>query len=612
MQDVIKLLPDSIANQIAAGEVIQRPASVVKELVENAIDAGSTSIKLIVKDAGKTLIQVIDDGKGMSETDARMSFERHATSKIATANDLFSIKTMGFRGEALASIAAIAHVEMITRQHHSDIGTRILIEGTTVLKQESVQASPGTSIAVKNLFFNVPARRKFLKSDPVEFRHIMDEFHRVALAHPDIFFSLFHNGNEIYHLPVSGLKQRIINILGKNLADKLLQVNEETELVSFSGYAVKSEAAKKTQGDQFIFVNKRFIKSNYLNHAIRSAYEELIQKDQFPGYVLFLDIDPSKIDINVHPTKTEIKFEDERLIYNYLKVTLRHSLGQFNVAGVLDFEHDPNLAQISGLTHRMQSAGKDLFSGPTWQQQARTHEKEQIKAWQDMYADLNEKDVRHAPSDMAGVIEHEAFRMSPEEQAGNVHSGVKPGAPFQLHLNYIVHQVKSGLMLIDQQAAHERILYEHFMDQLESGRHSTQKELFPRVVELDPSKSEVLKSILQEVNALGFEMSEFGHSSFVIHGTPAGLDKNIQIEKLVEEMTDCYSRNIEFQLGIRENLARSMAASASVKKGNTLEKEEMQMITDKLFGCKMPQVSPSGHKCFIIIESTEINKKFNS
>jgi DNA mismatch repair protein MutL len=329
--------------------------------------------------------------------------------------------------------------------------------------------------------------------------------------------------------------------------------------------------------------------------------------------VLFLDIDPSKIDINVHPTKTEIKFEDERLIYNYLKVTLRHSLGQFNVAGVLDFEHDPNLAQISGVTHTMHSSGKDLFSGHTWQQQARSHEKEQIKAWQDMYADLNEKDIRPAaPSDMAGVIEREAFRMGPEEQSGNIHSGVKPGTPFQFQLNYIVHQVKSGLMLIDQQAAHERILYEHFLDQLESGRHSTQKELFPRVVELDPAKSELLKSILQEVNALGFEMSEFGHSSFVIHGTPSGLDKRIPIEKLVEEMTDCYGRNIEFQLGIKENLARSMSASASVKKGRILEKEEMEMITDKLFGCKMPQVSPSGHKCFIIIESAEIIKKFNS
>lgn len=612
MQDVIKLLPDSIANQIAAGEVIQRPASVVKELIENAIDAGSTSIKLIIKEAGKTLVQVIDDGKGMSVTDARMAFERHATSKISTANDLFSIKTMGFRGEALASIAAIAHVEMITRPQSEDIGTRILIEGTTVQKQESVQASPGTSISVKNLFFNVPARRKFLKSDPVEFRHIMDEFHRIALAHPDIAFSFFHNGNEVYHLPKSSLKQRIISILGKQLTDKLIPVDEETELVTFSGFIVKSEAAKKTQGDQYIFVNKRFIKSNYLNHAIRSAYEELIQKDQFPGYVLFLDIDPSKIDINVHPTKTEIKFEDERLIYNYLKVTLRHALGQFSVAGVLDFDHDPNLSQMSGVTHQMQSARQDLFSGQVWQQQARSQEKEQIKAWQEIYSGMRTQSDSPPQSEIAGIIESEAFRMSPEEQSGSVTGGSKPREPFQLHQHYILFQVKSGLMLVDQQAAHERILYEFFLHQLESGAHITQKELFPRVVELVPAKADLLKSILDEVNALGFEMSEFGQSSFVIHGTPSGLDKHISVEKLVEELIDCYGRNIEFQLGIKENLARSMAVSACVRKGQTLEKEEMQMLTDRLFGCEMPHISPSGHKCFVILEMGDIIKKFST
>lgn len=606
MQDVIKLLPDSIANQIAAGEVIQRPASVVKELVENAIDAGSTSIRIIIKDAGKTLIQVIDDGKGMTPTDARMAFERHATSKIRSAEDLFAIKTMGFRGEALASIAAIAQVEMLSRPHDSDIATRILIEGTAVQKQESAQSAPGTSIAVKNLFFNVPARRKFLKSDPVEFRHILDEFHRVALAHPEIAFHLFHNGNEIFHLPKSNLKQRIVNILGRQYTDKLLPVEEETELCVVSGFTFKVEASKKTPGDQYFFVNKRFIKSNYLNHAVRMAYDELIQKEQYPGYVIFLDMDPAQIDINVHPTKTEIKFEDERLIYNIVKVTVKHALGQFSVAGMLDFTLDSNLGQQKVYADAIPSAGKDLFSQQMWQQASRQQEKAQIQHWEQLYSSLQSQKAS-GPH----VIESEVFRMDDEEGLLTTQKQQSGKEPFQLHQSYIIYQVKSGLMIMDQQAAHQRILYEQFVEKLETGEHATQKELFPRVIEMNAAKAEMLKSIIEEVNALGFEISDFGNNAFVIHGTPAGLHSSVSLDSMMDNLIDCYHRNIEFQLGIKENLARSMAESASIKKGQVLSTEEMQMLADQLFACKMPHVSPGGNKCFIVMEMAEIIKKFN-
>ncbi|MBK9255330.1 MAG: DNA mismatch repair endonuclease MutL [Saprospiraceae bacterium] len=610
MSDIIKLLPDSIANQIAAGEVIQRPASVVKELLENALDADSTSIKLIIKDAGKTLVQVIDDGKGMSETDARMSFERHATSKIRSANDLFSIRTMGFRGEALASIAAIAQVELITRQHHEDIANRILIEGSLVSKQELIQSAPGTTISVRNLFFNVPARRKFLKSDPVELRHIMDEFHRVALANPEISFSFYHNGNEVYHLPKSGLKQRIISILGKNLTDKLLPVSEETEIVNFSGFAGKAESVKKTQGDQYIFVNKRFIRSNYLNHAIRSAYEEMIQKDQFPAYVLFLEIDPAAIDINVHPTKTEIKFEDERMIYNYLRVTLKHALGQYSVATMLDFGVDHNFGHRSDKASNFQpQVPKYKDVEQDWRDSAQKFEKENILAWQEMYKGLQTSPIENEPVSDSRIIESEAFRIGLDEQYGPVRSASKE--PIQLHNCFIMHQVKAGVMIIDQQSAHERILYEQYMSQFSTGEHFTQKELFPRTIELDGAKTDLVKSILDEINALGFEMSEFGRNTFIIHGTPAGLDTNISIEALLEKLIDCYAQNLEFELGIQENLARSMAVSASVKRGRPLSKEEMLNLVDKLFACEVPYKSPSGNRCFIIIETDELNKRFN-
>lgn len=613
MPDIIQLLPDSIANQIAAGEVIQRPASVIKELLENAIDAGSSAIKLIIKDSGKTSIQVIDDGKGMSETDARMAFERHATSKITSANDLFCIKTMGFRGEALASIAAIAHVELITRQPNDEVGHRILIEGSTIIKNEKAQSMPGTSISIKNLFYNVPARRKFLKSDPVELKHILDEFHRVVLANPEIHFTFHHNGNEVYHLPKGNLKQRIIGVIGKQINDKLIPVSEETEVATFTGFIGKAEAAKKTQGDQYIFVNNRFIKSHYLNHAIRAAYEELITKEVYPMYFLFLEIDPANIDINVHPTKTEIKFEDERLIYNYLRVSLKHALGQYSLAPMLNFDIDHNFAyKFTGDAPTINTNPKSReVNYPSEREASFRPGQEKATGWEEIYRGMTEVNVPdQEPNITSKVIESEAFQMSFDEQ--NAHKITNTREPYQLHSTYIVHQIKSGMMIIDQQAAHERILYEYYLEALSNGELFSQKELFPRTIELDPAKASVLIKILDQVNGLGFEMEEFGQNTFIIHGTPTGLDNSISIENIIEKLLNQYVQNLEFELGIEDNLARSMAFSSCIKKGKRLEKEEMTQIIDQLFGCKMVHKSPSGKNCFISIELDELTKRFNA
>jgi DNA mismatch repair protein MutL len=608
MPDIIQFLPDSIANQIAAGEVIQRPASVVKELLENALDAGGTFIRLIIKDAGKTSIQIIDDGKGMSETDARMAFERHATSKIKTANDLFSIRTMGFRGEALASVAAIAHVEMITKLWDEELANHVVIEGSNLTKHEKIQGNNGTSITVKNLFYNVPARRKFLKSDPVELKHIMDEFHRVALANPEIYFTFHHNGNEIYHLPKANVKQRIIGILGKQMNDKLVPITEETEVAVFSGFVGKPDAVKKSQGDQYLFVNKRYIKSNYLNHAIRSAYDELITKDVFPTYFIFLEIDPANIDINVHPTKTEIKFEDERLIYNYLRVSVKHSLGQYSLLPMLDFGIDQNFVHKYSSGSKADRDERDLYR-PEMKMGLKP-DKEQIRNWEDIYK-VSENKSTIGSDNLAEIktLESEAYAMPDDEAMFSSSSSSKD--PFQLHLTYIVQQVKSGLMIVDQSAAHERILYEQYLESLQKGVYASQKELFPRTIELDTAKATVLKSILPGINRLGFEIAEFGHNTFVVHATPSGLENNISIESRIEQLVSQYINNVEMELGMEENLARSMASSSSIKKGRKLETQEMTALIDMLFACALPYKSPSGKACVVTWSMDDIAKRFS-
>ncbi len=630
MADIIQLLPDSIANQIAAGEVIQRPASVVKELMENAIDAGATSVKLIIKEAGKTLIQVIDNGCGMSDTDARMCFERHATSKIRAAKDLFEIRTMGFRGEAMASIAAVAHVEMRTKLHAQDLGTRLIIEGSEVKTQEACQCAGGTSISVKNLFFNVPARRNFLKSNTVEMRHILDEFQRIAIAHPDIFFSLHHNNTEVFHLPAGKLRQRIVGVFGSNSNKKLVPVQEETDALRLYGFIGKPEFAKKTRGEQLFFVNQRFIKSGYLNHAIVNAYEDLLPKDTYPLYVIFLEIDPSRIDINVHPTKQEIKFDDERLVYNYLKVATRHALGQYSITPTLDFEQEISFSQTqnfglprnttqpeSMIIESKATAGNNSGSsiGGNYNPPTSERQKANLQNWKKLYEGLDKFDneANQTPENEEDTITiGSSWTEENELDDASKTFSKEQKDPYQVHSTYIVSQIKSGFLLIDQQAAHERVLYEHFLEILEKQEVYTQKELFAKNITLAPADAAILKEILPEINLLGFEIKEFGKDTFVIHGVPANLKGGKDEQKLIEGLLEQYKLNTELKLGAKENIARSMARSAAIKRGQSLTIIEMKELIDQLFGCEVPFKSPTGRSCFLTYDLEELEKKFKN
>ncbi|NNE29104.1 MAG: DNA mismatch repair endonuclease MutL [Saprospiraceae bacterium] len=606
MSDVIQLLPDSVANQIAAGEVIQRPASVVKELLENALDAGASEIRLVIKEAGKLLIQVVDNGSGMSETDARLCFERHATSKIRDAADLFSIRTMGFRGEAMASIAAIAQVELKTRRKEDELGIRIQIEGSRVEAQEAIQHPVGTNISVKNLFFNVPARRNFLKSNPVELRHINDEFTRIAIAHPGVFFSLHHNNNEIFHLLPANQRQRIVSVLGANTNKKLVPVQEETDVVSIDGFVGKPEFSKKTRGEQYFFVNRRFIKSPYLHHAINAAYEDLISKEHYPSYVIFLEIDPKQIDINVHPTKQEIKFEDERLIYNYLKVAVRHALGKHNLTPTLDFDQSRSFSYAGGASSS--GEGAKTFSGGSYRKP-----NEPVKEWEKVYADLATFDPPTGDSDQPAMTI--ASAMSKKEDANDLESMSESSelkAPYQIHNRYIVSQIKSGYLLIDQRVAHQRILYEKYLRQLSQQQAGTQVALFAKTIHINPSDTPTLKEILPLINQLGFDLKEFGQDAFVLQGTPADFDHKLNEQRVIEELLEQFKSNLELHLNHTENLARSLAISTSVKKGQSLGEYEMRALIDQLFACEIPFKGPTGRKCFIAFELEELDLRFNS
>jgi len=627
MSNVIQLLPDSVANQIAAGEVVQRPASVAKELLENAVDAGATKIQLIVKDAGKTLIQVIDNGCGMSETDARMSFERHATSKIREAKDLFALHTMGFRGEALASIAAVAQVEMRTRRATDELGTRIVVEDTTVKVQEACQAPQGTSISVKNLFYTVPARRNFLKADPVETRHIMDEFQRVAMANPDVFFSLHHNDSEIYHLPAGNLRQRVVKIFGEAVNKKLVPAEQETDILHITGFVGKPDYFKKARGEQLFFVNKRFIRSNYLHHAVMGAYEDLLPADTYPLYVLFLDIDPASVDINVHPTKQEIKFDDERLVYNFLKVAVRHALGSHNVTPTLDFEQEPAFqhrltpAPVLRPEREANSVGSYRPPRPEPGEDAARHASN-LEHWQKLYEGLqlfgdktatkndpNDANDPNVPNDIMSFpsrVGMEVLEMDDDTESFS--KGQRE--PYQIHSQYIVSHLKSGFLLIDQQAASERVLYERYLSALDNQPIATQKALFPKTVELSAADAALLRDIIEEVNMLGFEIAEFGGNTFAIHGSPAELRGGHAEEMLLEKVLMQYKGNLELQLGTRDNLARSMARNAALRRGQSLTPQEMQDLVDRLFACSVPYNSPSGRKCFIQFDLEELQKQF--
>lgn len=593
MAEVIQLLPESIANQIAAGEVIQRPASVVKELMENSIDAGSSNIELILKDSGKTLIQIVDDGKGMTEIDARMCFERHATSKIKTTADLFKINTMGFRGEALASIASIAHVDLKTRNAEMEMATHVKINGSKLEFQEPCQHPVGCSISVKNLFFNVPARRKFLKADATELRHILEEFKRIALIHPEVGFKVYHDGNELYVLNKGNFRQRIVAILGKKVNEQLIPVQEETEDFSIQGFVGKMDAAKKSRAEQYLYVNQRFIKSNYIGHAIKMAYGELLQKDHYPFYVINLNIDPAKIDINVHPTKHEIKFDEERLVYNFVNVTVKHGLGRYNLTPMIDFDNAP-----IGHSSQTQGINQQNFSGP------KSNSKAEIKQWSDFYQSINES----APDDQAQQISL-GSSVNQDSSDGFQESLESVHKPIQIHQTYILNHIKSGFILIDQKSAHERILYERFLAQLENKSGASQKLLFPLTFKYPAEKHLLIVELRDKLNTLGFEIEDFGHHSIIIHGIPTGMEEQ-SVQEIIDGFVDAYQANLEYKMGINENLAKSLAMYGSMKRGKHLSLEEMKNLIDQLFACEAPHVSPSGNKCVLSFTLDEIQNMF--
>ena len=603
MLDVIKLLPDSVANQIAAGEVIQRPASAVKELMENALDAGATQIDLVVKDAGKSMIMVVDNGCGMSETDARLCFERHATSKISKAEDLFAIRTMGFRGEALASIAAIAQVELKTRRKDDEVGVKIVNEGSVVKEQTLVPMQPGTSFTVKNLFFNVPARRNFLKSPQAEMRHIVEEFTRVTLMNPEIGFTLTSDGKEVYHLYPGNLKQRIIGLFGSNYEGKLLPVRQEAERVCIDGYIVKAEFAKKTRGEQYFFVNKRFIKHAYLHHAIENAFMEMIPKDSFPGYFLNIEVDPADIDINIHPTKTEVNFLDVKLVYAILHAAVRKAIGQHNLSPMIDFEESADLNNDFGKAMGMSSplAIPNIPLDPNfnpfrkestpreshWEGSYQPQRKEPSGDWRQLYGERVD-----LPSETMETVEE----TQPKTQY------------LQVNQSYIVTAVKSGLIVIDQNLAHSRILFEKYLKELENHSGASQQELFPQALSLNVNDASLLKEMMPELENLGFVLEQANPTTFMINGTPSDAAVCDAVA-LLEHILDNYKINrTDLQLDRKLNLAKTMAEQLSLKAQTKLSEVEMQNLVDQLFACNVAEIAPNGKKIYVILNMEDYFK----
>lgn len=615
MADIINLLPDAIANQIAAGEVVQRPASVIKELLENSIDAGSTSIQLIINDSGRSLIQIVDNGSGMSMPDARMCFERHATSKIKALNDIFSIYTMGFRGEAMASIAAVAQVELKTRQEIDALGTHIRIEGSRVISQESCSHPIGTTIIVKNLFFNVPARRNFLKSNQVELKHIIDEFSRIVLAHPHITFSFHHNGMELFHLKGGNLRQRIIGVFGKSMNDKLVPVEEIMDYVSVSGFIGKPDVAKKTRGEQFFFVNNRFIKSPFLNYAVSKAFEELIAEKSFPFYVLFIQINPAAIDVNVHPTKQEIKFEDEKTVFMVIQAAVRHGLAQYSVTPTLDFSQEASFSELESVRTRpvadenimAKYTGGHGFANSSGQSPHLITPR--TPNWQSILpaAFQASSDIITIRSKMD---EEENFSSAPERLFNDSSLDNIPFEPVQLHQKYILTQIKYGLVLIDVQKAMERIHYERYIRILEVQPSNSQQSLFPKSLEFSPQDAFLLEEILPDLKKLGFDIQPFGQNTFVVHGTPAeSLDQDEQalMEMMLESYKESYGSEVISKV---ERLAQSMAKGVTNTPYKKLDIREMKVIIEDLFACEEPNYTMSGKKTFVTISLDEIAQKF--
>lgn len=600
MADIIQLLPDSVANQIAAGEVIQRPASVVKELVENSIDSGAGSITVRIKDAGKTYIQVIDSGRGMSENDARLCFERHATSKISEANDLFAIRTMGFRGEALASVAAIAEVSLKTRTSADELGTHIRIRASKIESQEKDSIPAGTNITVRNLFFNVPARRKFLKTDQTELRHIITEFYHTSLAYPDVEFQLIHNNTQIFNLPPGNLKSRITAVFGKQIQPNLIHIETDTSIVKIYGFIGKPEFAKKTFGEQFMFVNQRFIKHPYFHKAIMKAYEDILPPEHFPSYFVFFETDPSTIDINIHPTKTEVKFEDERSIWQILLSATREAIGRHNLSPTLDFSKDgiidiPVMKKNQDISFPQENIDKnfnpferedrDRFGGDIGRRTA-------YQDWQRLYDTKNNQDL----SPKLGLNEEEKEDFRQEQRY------------LQLKGKYILTPVKSGLMVIDQRRAHERILYEQNLETLQKDSVNAQNTLFPETIELNSNDYRLCLELTGEIGKLGFEIRDFGKNCVIVHSVPANTAIH-DIKSVIETLLEQY-KNFESELKLdqHEKIARSTAVAAAIPYGRQLGAQEMQQLVDQLFACSNPNSTPGGKPILNIIKLDDFEK----
>jgi DNA mismatch repair protein MutL len=610
--DIIQLLPDSVANQIAAGEVIQRPASVVKELVENAIDAGATQIRVNIKDAGRTLIQIIDNGCGMSDTDARMAFERHATSKIRNASDIFAIRTMGFRGEALASVAAIAEVELRTKEYDQDLGTFIHISGSNIITQEPVRCDNGTNFQIKNLFFNVPARRKFLKSNPAELKHIINEIQRIALANPDILISLHHNGQAVYELSGTNKRVRIVSMFGKNINQNLIPIDTDTSVVKISGFIGQPKHAKKMFGEQFFFVNKRYMKHPFFHKAIMQCYEKILPPGTFPSYFIYFEINPADIDVNIHPTKTEIKFENESAIWQILQASVREALGKFNIVPSIDFDQAGSVDIPMPLRDFSEVSMPEIRINPTYNpfdtptpsrkysgtgsgNTAKPIERPNLNNWQTLYKGI-EPNFDEKPESQEEPVQ---FRMEEQQTTKN---------SVQFKNKYILTPVKSGLMVIDQKRAHERILYERLMQVLENNEVASQQQLFPETFELNASDATLLSGILPDLKALGFDIRDFGKNSFIINGTPGVLNTSSPLE-IIESLLEEYKNSpVNLQEKARETVAISLAQASAIPYGQTLKAGEINELVDNLFACQTPNFTPKGKKILSIMPLDDFEK----
>jgi len=613
MSDIIRLLPDSVANQIAAGEVVQRPASAVKELLENTIDAGATDVRLVVKEAGKMLVQVTDNGCGMSEQDARMCFERHATSKISKADDLLAIRTLGFRGEALASIASIAQVELKTKRVEDEVGTAVTIEGTEFKGQVPVSCPNGTSISVKNIFFNVPARRNFLKSNTLELKYVIEEFTRVAMVNPSVSFTFFNQEKILYQLPPGNLKQRITAIFGASYSQRLIPVEQHSAIVNISGYIGKPEYAKKTRGEQYFFTNGRYIRSSYLNHAVESVFRELISADAFPSYFIFMEVDPQTIDVNIHPTKTEINFQDIKSIYGILYAAVKQSIGRFCLTPILDFDTEQSLVPpLFPADRPVRQPGITInpefnpFEKKTEPQGSFTFTKPQtpsIAGWKDLYTTGDPSGVPPAPALISPESSREADSATDDQTA----PAQKQGA--QVNNAFLITHTWSGIMIIDQQHAHERILYERLLEQNRQGTAPGQRRLITETITLNPGDAGLLTEWKQHFCDLGFEIDDFGKDSFIIHAVPAYPETEnagALIESVLESLkSPGQVHNSEKRLAI----AKAMAKKLSVKRGKKLHQEEIDSIIENLIACQVPALSPDGKPTMLIISWEELQAK---